>query len=159
MAVSTTTAWTQREKNILGAAVAIIATVIIAAAIIVYSFTLTIPSAGTIRTVGVGFYWDAAATHNVTSVPWGMVNPGGTYGVTVFAKNTQDTNITLSMNTTSWTPASATKYLTFSWNYTSGRVIVPAQVIPIEFQLAIAANVTGITNFSFNVNVVGTSTS
>jgi hypothetical protein len=156
MVVSTSTTWTQREKNILGAAIAIIAAVIITAAIIVYSVTLTIPSSGTVTTVGVGIYWDAATTKNVTSVPWGYVNPGGTYGVTVFAKDTQDTNITLSINTTAWTPATATKYLTFSWNYTSGRVIAPSQVIPVEFELAIASNVTGITTFSFNINIEGT---
>lgn len=149
--------WTTREKNILGSSIAIICAVVLLAALLSYS--LTIHSSGTVTAVGLGIYWNAAATQNVTSLPWGNVWPGSVYSVTVFAKNIRNSNVTLSMNTSNWSPSTATKYLAFSWNYTNGHVMLPGQIIPVAFQLAIASNMTGIVNFSFDIIVIATSTS
>lgn len=135
------------------AVVAAIFIVVIVVGVVVYQ--ANIPSTGRIVAAGVAFYSDSAATVPVTSITWGTVNIGGTYATNLYCKNTQDTNVTLTMKTGNWTPAVASGYLRATWNYT-GAVLLVGGVIPIQFQLKVLTNATGVSNFSFNYYVNAT---
>ena len=50
----------------------------------------------------------------------------------------------------------AEQYLTFYWNY-SGQGINAGGVIQVTFTLAVSENIDGVTNFSFDITIVGTS--
>jgi hypothetical protein len=141
---------TQREKILLAAT----AITIIVATVIVLSVLIRIPSVGRIKAVGVKFFWDEACTVEATEIDWGMLTPGGTYGVTLYCKNVKNTPVTLNLTTNNWNPPSASQYLYGDWNYTLGTVIQEGEVIPIQFQLSVSINISGIDQFSFDY-VVG----
>jgi len=141
---------TQREKILL----AVTSVTIIVATIIVLSVLIRIPSVGRIKAVGVKFYWDEACTREATQIDWGLLTPGGTYGVPLFCKNIKNTPVTLNLTTNNWNPSNANQYLFGDWNYTTGTVIHEGEVIPIQFQLSVSINITGIDHFSFDY-VVG----
>jgi hypothetical protein len=58
------------------------------------------------------------------------------------------------MNTTNWNPSTASNYMTLTWNY-SGQSINTGAAVQVKLTLSLSANVTGITNFSFDINIVG----
>jgi hypothetical protein len=137
---------TRNEKILLG----ITAATIIVATAIVLSVLIRIPSVGRIKAVGVKFYWDEACTKEATQLDWGTLTPGATYGVTLFCKNIKNTPVTLNLTTNNWNPPNANQYLHGDWNYTAGTIIQPEQTIPIQFQLTVNTNITGIDHFSFD---------
>lgn len=142
-----------REKALIGA---LVATIIVAAAIVLVA-TYTIRNTGTIVTVGLAAFWDPAGTQLCTSIDWGTMQPGSMKGVTLYLKNTQALNITLSMNTSSWQPPDVQQYFTLAWNY-SGAILAPAQMIPVQFTLSLSLDVKNSTNFSFNIHLNATQT-
>lgn len=142
-----------REKILIGA---LVATIIVAAAVVMVA-TYTIRNTGKIVTVGLAAFWDPAGAQLCTSIDWGEIQPGGMKGVTLYLKNTQALNITVSMNTSSWQPPEVQQYFTLAWNY-SGALLVPAQMVPIQFTLSLSPDVRNSTNFSFNINLNATQT-
>ncbi len=140
------------NEKILAAALAIV--VIIAAAIIL-SMVVTVHNVGTIRAVGIGVFSDSACTQTLSSIDWGTRHPGETVGISAYVKNIQNTNLTMTLTSSNWNPTTASTYLTCTWNYT-GQVLMPAQVLPVQFRLSVALNITGITNFSFDLNLNAT---
>ena len=125
-------------------------------AVVILTKTVTIPGTGTVKAVGVAFFHDSAATIPLSSITWGVVVPGYTYFNETYCKNIQDSNVTLFLYFSNWSSASAQKYLVPGWSYKAGTILQPAQVIAINFTLSVLANVTGVTAFSFNLNVNAT---
>jgi hypothetical protein len=116
----------------------------------------TIGSYGSVKAVGVGVYSDSDCTTPVTSLNWGMMSPNSTQSIKCYVKNTGNQNLTLSMSTSSWNPANCTQYMTFSWNL-AGATLGAGQNKTAVFTLAVSAFVQGITSFSFDVTIVGSS--
>jgi hypothetical protein len=118
----------------------------------------TLGNTGSVNAVGVGVYWNSTGTNPVTSFNWGMLDPNSTKTITCYIKNEGNQVLTLSMTTANWNPSTATQYMTFSWNL-GGQTINPGQIKQAIFTLQIFANATsgGITNFSFDVTIIGTS--
>jgi hypothetical protein len=145
--------WTNQQKTVAGVLLAVV--VVLAAALIFVS--IQIRNVGTINTIGFNLWADSARTTKLTSIDWGNFNPGDTHGVVGWAQNAGNTNFTLAYVVSNWNPASGASYLVFSWNYT-GAVVHPNDVVPIEMTLKALLNVTntGITNFSFDVNMTAT---
>jgi len=119
------------------------------------SSTLTISSVGTVKTVDVGAYWDEACTNEVTTIDWGSISPGASKSVTIYLKNEGNTPITLTMNTTSWSPSAAANYISLSWDY-SGEQIAAGGVIQVTLTLSVSSNISGITSFTFDIVITGT---
>ena len=115
----------------------------------------TLGNTGSVKAIGVGVYWNSNGTNPVTTFNWGMLDPNSTKTTTCYLKNEGNSVLTLSMSTANWNPASATQYMTFSWNL-GGQTLNPGQIKQAIFTLQISASVTGITNFSFDVTIVGT---
>lgn len=140
-----------RETLLIGALVA----TIVVASIIVLVATYTIHNTGRVVTVGLAVYWDLQGTQICTSIDWGTMQPGSMSGVTLYLKNTQALNATLSMNSSSWQPSTIQQYFTLAWNY-SGAILQPAQTIPVQLTLSVSLDVRNSTNFSFDINLFAT---
>lgn len=139
---------TNLEKGLV---VALIATIIVAAAVIL-AMSWTIHTTGKIKAVGVGVYWDLNATMPCTAIDWGVLGPGDLAGVTVYIKNIKNTNATLTINSTAYVPPEFEKYATLTWNYT-GAMLQPAQTIGAQISLLIAPNIANVTTFSFDIYI------
>ncbi len=116
----------------------------------------TVSNAGTVEAVGVGVYWDNECTSVLYSVDWGVLEPGASKNVTFYIRNELSSVSTLSMYTSNWSPSNASDYLTLSWDY-GGQAINPDEVIQVTFTLSVDASIVGITSFSFDITIVGTS--
>jgi len=108
-----------------------------------------------VKTIGVGVYWDSNCSSRVSSINWGIIEPGEQKNVSIFIRNDGNANITLSLSTEDWNPANAMNYMTLTWNY-NGQPLSFNQVIPVTLTLSLSSNATGITSFSFAMIFSGT---
>ncbi len=113
---------------------------------------------GITSSVNIGVYTDEAATLNCTSIEWGTLTPGSAVDRTVYVENTGNTTETLSMSTSGWSPASASRYLTLTWNQV-GTVLPAGSVVSATLTLTVASNTGNLTDFSFNIVISGSDTS
>ena len=114
-------------------------------------------STGSIQTSAeIGVYSNFQCTTPLTSLSWGTLEPGESKAIVCHIKNEGTSALTLSMYPSGWDPANADDYLTLSWNY-NGNPIDPDAVVQITFTLSVDASIEGITTFSFDVNIIGTS--
>ena len=112
----------------------------------------TISNAGSVKTIGVGVYWDQALTNPVASINWGTLEPGSNVNRTVYIRNEGNSAATLSKATSNWNPANASNYMTFSWDY-GGQTLSVNQVVQVKLTLAVSQNIAGITSFSFDITI------
>ena len=116
----------------------------------------TLSSTGTIQTIGVGVYTDFQCNTPLSSIPWGTLEPGESQSVICYIKNEGASPSTLSMYASNWSPTSAENYLTLSWNY-GGQPINLGDSVQVTFTLTVSPDIEGITNFSFDITIVGSS--
>ena len=115
---------------------------------------VTLPNMGTVKTMGVGVYWDNGCNNQVTSIDWGAVEPGATKDATVYIKNEGNAPATLSLETGNWNPPIAASYMSVTWNY-GGQVINVGGVVQVKLSLSVSGMIEGITNFSFDIIITG----
>lgn len=116
----------------------------------------TLSSTGTIETIGVGVYTDFQCNTPLSSIPWGTLEPGENQSVICYIKNEGSDPTTLSLQTSNWNPTAAASYLDLSWDYYNQPINSGAS-IPVTFKLMVDAGITGITTFSFDITIIGTS--
>jgi len=116
---------------------------------------VTLPNMGTVKAMGVGVYWDISCNNQVTSIDWGVVEPGATKDVTVYIRNEGNAPEILSLETANWNPSLAASYMSVSWDY-SGQVIEVGAAFQVRLRLSVSDGIDGITNFSFDVVITGT---
>jgi len=114
----------------------------------------TMPSVGEVKAIGVGIYWDSSCTTDVSSIDWGILEPGSSENVTVYIRNEGNSAVNLTMNTSNWNPANASSYIGLSWDY-EGQIINVDEVLEVTFTLIVASEIQGITSFSFDIVIVG----
>jgi hypothetical protein len=114
----------------------------------------TISNVGSLKAIGVGVYWDAALTNEVSSIDWGVLEPGLSSNKTVYILNDGESSISLTLSTSNWNPSNASQFITLNWDY-DGESIAPSENVKVTFELAISANISGITNFSFDIVIIG----
>lgn len=119
------------------------------------STTNTLPSSGTVTSVGVGVYSDSGLTQNCTLINWGSVSPGNNINRVIYLKNTGTVPVALSVAETAWNPANANGSITMRWDK-EGTVLASGQATAATLTLSVSSNTTGITTFSFNIVVTGT---
>lgn len=105
-----------------------------------------------IKTIGVGVFWDQACTLNVTSIEWGMLEPGEQKNVTVYVRSEGNTPGSLSMITDAWQPENASEFITLTWT-AEGLELDPGEVSPVVFTLTVAPSISGIRDFSFDITI------
>jgi len=131
--------------------------IVLASIAVVYALTsvsVYLSSVGTVKAVGVSVYWDSGCSQAVSSIDWGLADPGSVKNVTAYVKNEGNAPITLSLQTANWNPAEAADYISLSWDY-GGQAIGVNQVLAVTLSLSISSNIQGITTFSFDIVVVG----
>jgi hypothetical protein len=114
-----------------------------------------VANTGVIETVGIGLYWDKALTNKVTSIDWGVLDPGFSKNVTVYIRNEGNSAVTLSESTSNWNPSNASNYIDLTWDY-RGQSINVGSSIQVRLILVVSASITGISSFSFDITVSGT---
>ncbi len=114
----------------------------------------TITNAGTVKTVGVGAYWDPDCVNTATIIDWGTLEPGSNASVTVYIKNEGTAVATLSMYTSDWSPSNASDFIGLVWDY-GGQSLNPDDVVEVAFTLTVSSSIQGITSFSFDIVIVG----
>jgi hypothetical protein len=117
---------------------------------------VTLPNVGTVKAIGVGVYWDTSCSDHVSSIDWGMVEPGTTKNVSFYTKNEGTTPVTLSLETENWNPANASIYMSLDWDY-AGQEIDVDEVIQVTLSLSVSDSIGGITDFSFDIIIIGIS--
>jgi hypothetical protein len=120
----------------------------------------TLSSSGSIQietTADIGIYSNSYCTIPLSSLAWGTLQPGGIQEIDCWIRNEGSTPLTLSMHVSNWYPTSlaTSNYLVLSWNYDSS-IIDPDAAIPVTLTLTVSADISGVTNFSFDVSIVGT---
>ncbi|MEM2704031.1 MAG: hypothetical protein QXR45_12815, partial [Candidatus Bathyarchaeia archaeon] len=115
----------------------------------------TISNVGRLKAVGVGVYWDGSCTNPVSSIDWGILDPGGTKSVTVYIKNEGNVQLKLSMATSNWNPSSASSYITLSWDR-QNYVLAAGSVVSAVLTLSVSSSISGVTSFSFDITITGT---
>ena len=121
----------------------------------------TLSSSGSMQiqtTAGIGVYSDAQCNNPLTSLSWGTLEPGGSQNIGCYIKNEGSLASTLSMYASNWDPESlaTSNYLVLSWDY-DGHSINSDDSVQVTFTLTVDASIEGITNFSFDITIVGTS--
>jgi hypothetical protein len=111
-------------------------------------------SGGAVKAIGVMVYSDANATDRLTSIDWGIVEPGEDKNVICYIRNEGNFAVTLSLLTENWSPSNASQYITSSWNY-DGHSIGLGEIVEVTINLGVSDSVSGITDFSFDVVIVG----
>lgn len=119
-------------------------------------FSTTICSRGAVKTLGVGVYWDAGCNNPVSSIDWGVVDPGSQENVTVYMRNEANVPAIVSLSTENWDPPEASSYLTLGWDY-SGQTLEPGESIEVTLILSISSDIQDVTEFDFDIviTVVG----
>jgi hypothetical protein len=117
--------------------------------------TTTLPSSGTvISTVNIGVYSDYACTQPLTSVAWGSIAPGSSVTRIAYVKNTGNSQMTLSMSKTNWSPTAANGPISLNWNL-EGTVLPANNVATASLTLSASSDTSGITSFSVNIVISG----
>jgi len=112
-----------------------------------------VPNASAVTTSpNVGVYWNQACTKPVSSIIWGNVSMGSERDVVVFVKNLGSEALVLSMNMSALNPSSAYLKIYLCWN-APGRQVLPGHIVSVTLRLFVTPEITGISNFSFNVNI------
>jgi hypothetical protein len=120
-----------------------------------YPTTETISTVGSLKTIDIEAYWEENLTNRVTGIDWGKLEPGNQKSFSIYFRNEGNSAVTLSMSTSNWNPSAAATYLTLNWNY-NGQTIEADKNLQVTLTLSVNASITGITNFSFDIIVVGT---
>lgn len=114
----------------------------------------TVSNVGAVKAFGVGVYSDQACTSFATLIDWGVLDAGSSVDKTLYIRNEGNTAVRLSLTTSNWNPTTASNYLGLTWNY-EGQNVNPNQATEVTFTLSVASNISGITNFGFDVVVTG----
>jgi len=114
----------------------------------------TISSGGYVKALGFGIYWDASLTDRVSSIDWSALEPGSTKNTVIYIRNEGNSPMNLSMSTLNWNPSTASRYITLTWDYLN-QIINVSQAVQVTLTLRVDSKITGITNFSFDIVIMG----
>jgi hypothetical protein len=112
--------------------------------------------ANSVRGIGVGIYWDQECTNRTLSLDWGLIEPGSNSTVRVYVRNEAESEVSLWLATSNWTPLAALSHMTLTWTY-PGRILSADEVVPIKLILDVSPIISGITDFRFDIVVTTTS--
>ncbi len=111
---------------------------------------------GSIKGIGLGVYWDPECTNATSFLEFGLLAPGSSKNFALYLRNEGDLDLNLSMTSENWDPANATDYLTLTWNR-EGQQISPDEVIGCVITLSVSEDSQGISSFSLDIIISGTS--
>ena len=127
--------------------------------VLVYALSafLTIQNYGLVKAVGTNIYQDADCTIALTHIDWGMVEADSTILYEGWLRNEGNVPVTVTLYTENWVPENTSDFMTLTWDCEGASVAVN-EVVSCVFALEIYGNVMGITNFGFDIILVGSET-
>jgi len=154
----------QHKKTLLLILIVSTATILISSAISIWLsnfHNLTLPTIGTIKTIGVEAYWDPNCENKTETIDWDTVWPGSTKNVTLYIRSVSNVKTALHLNTSNITPSNISEYLNLSWNY-DGTPLNPDGIIPVTLFLSASSDksfsryliANNVTDFSIDIHVV-----
>jgi hypothetical protein len=145
-----------RTAKILTIVLIVSAFALTATTLAVLTVNQNVGSTGTITTSpNIGVYSDSGCTQNMTTFNWGTIAAGSSDTQTIYVKNTGTGTMTLSMSVSSWTPTSASTYMTLTWNK-GGTHLSAQESTTATLTLTVASDIEDITNFSNSITISGT---
>ena len=111
-----------------------------------------IGSKGVIKTIQVGVYSDSACTTDVSSIDWGMLEPGSSMNTTFYVRNEGNVPANLSLSTTDWQPDTGPTFLSLTWNY-DGRTMQPQEIFTAILTLTVSPSV-DFSNFTVDIMIL-----
>ena len=108
---------------------------------------------GVTDTIEIGIYSDNQCTTPMSSISWGMLEPGSSKYIICYIKNEGNTILYLSIKTSNWKPKTAFKDITIDWNY-DGQSINPGEIIQVSITLFVSDK-TDFTNLSVDITIIG----
>lgn len=108
-----------------------------------------------VAAVGVGVFSDSGCTTPVTSISWGMLNPGDTATYTIYVRNNGTVSVTLTMTTGNWNPAADSGNFTVTWNQ-QNTVAAASSVTTAVITLNVSPSALGISSVTFDITITGT---
>jgi len=108
-----------------------------------------IPNHGSMKAAWLGVYWDQACANSVSSIDWGILEPGSEVNKTVYIRNQGNAAVTMAMTTSNWNPTNSSGYIGLVWDYT-GQTIGVGETVQVKLTLSVSENAQGIIDFSFD---------
>ena len=152
------------KRTIMLITITIIVTLVVSSLVSIWltnNSNLSLPSIGTIKTVGVEVYWDSDLENRTETINWETIQVGTSKNFTVYIRSLSNVETTLVLDTTDWSPANLSQYVSFIWDY-DGRILQPGEVIQVKFTFLSSYSRTflfflidnNVKNFSFDIHVV-----
>ena len=124
----------------------------------------TLPSLGTVKTIGVEVYWDQNLENKTETINWDEVWVGSSKNVTVYIRSISNYQIILNLNATDWNPTDVSDYMNLSWDY-NGTLLNPGETIPVMLTLSIPSSYSfvnylidnDVQNFNVDVHIIAAS--
>jgi hypothetical protein len=131
----------------------IVAVSLLASCFFAVHLGLNVPNVSAVTSSpSLGVYWDAAGTKSVSSISWGNVSVGSEKDVIIYVKNLGTNASSLSMNMSALNPSSAYLKIYLCWDYREQQ-LVSGGILKVTLRLFISPYVSGIKDFSFNINI------
>lgn len=143
------------QKATLGAIVIIAVIGVVMSTLGALTASRTFSNSVSINAVGVGVYSDSGCTTLLSSINWGAVNPGASLTSTIYVKNNGTIPVVLTMTTGTWSPTTASSYVSLSWNM-QDYMLAAGSSVQALLTLSVSSSVSGFTSFTFDVTITGT---
>ncbi len=108
----------------------------------------SVVQANSVQGLGVGIYWDQDCTNRTLALNWGSLEAGSSNNLTVYIRNECNSDVSLALSASNWTPSATSRYISLNWNYTS-QVLKTDEVMPLELSLTVFPSISDITDFNF----------
>jgi len=115
---------------------------------------VVIPNVAKVKAIGIGVYQDAGCVTRLTEINWGFLEPAETKSFTLYLRSESNVPITLNMTTQNWNPSEAKDFITLTWDR-EGENLQVKQVVEATITLTVSPNISGVTNFSFDIILTG----
>ena len=114
----------------------------------------SVSSTGVVASVGLGVYSDSYCTQSLTSIDWGSAIPGNALTRLIYVKNQGSLQVTLSLSTANWNPATANGPLTLTWNRETTS-LAAGGVVAATLTLSVLSSINGISTFGMDIVLTG----
>ena len=119
------------------------------------NITHTVPTSGHVTAINLGVYADGSCSEKLTSIDWGSLSPGDITYKAIYVKNTGNSPVNIHMTTDSWNPTEASSAITLTWDKENA-MLNPGEVTKATLTLSVAASISGINDFTYNIIIAGT---
>jgi hypothetical protein len=99
----------------------------------------TLPTLGTVKTIGVEVYWDQNLENRTETIDWDEIWVGSSKNVTVYVRSISNHQIFLNLDARDWDPTAVSGYMDISWDY-DGTLLNPGETIPVTLTLTIPSS-------------------